>query len=78
MGLMNSKDRWTHPRRARISEALLLQKVTKNDLTTRVEETLLKKTPSERKGIASVTAFGRQKTFYLEMYHLHLFYHLFK
>ena len=40
--------------------------------------TLLKKTPSERKGIASVTGFGRQKTSYLEMYHLHLFYHLFK
>ena len=38
----------------------------------------MKKTPSERKGIASVTGFGRQKTSYLEMYHLHLFYHLFK
>ena len=39
---------------------------------------LLKKTPSERKGIASVTGFGRQKAFWLEMYHLRMFFHLFE
>ena len=44
----------------------------------RKEATLLKKTPSERKGIASVTGFGRQKAFWLEMYHLRMFFHLFK
>ena len=32
----------------------------------------------KRKGITSVRSFGRQKTFYLKMYHLHVFYHLFK
>ena len=39
---------------------------------------LLKKMTPKRKGITSVRSFGRQKTFYLKMYHLHVFYHLFK
>ena len=34
------------------------------DISSLAEDiTLLKKTPSERKGIASVTGFGRQKAF---------------
>ena len=40
--------------------------------------TLLKKMTPERKGITFVTSFGRQKAFWLEMYHLHMFFHLFK
>ena len=39
---------------------------------------LLKKMTPERKGITFVTSFGRQKAFWLEMYHLHMFYRLFK
>ena len=39
---------------------------------------LLKKMTPERKGITFVTSFGRQKSFWLEMYHLHMLYRLFK
>ena len=39
---------------------------------------LLKKMTPEQKGITFVTSFGRQKAFWLEMYHLHMLYRLFK